>query len=108
MTETAGGGGGGRGAHRGWGGGIRRGDGVAGEGFKARGRRRRKGGGSRIYKWKHERPLYLELLKIGRQMVAEATGRPDARLPFQAAGIDRRGAAHTAPRSLSPTVAVGW
>lgn len=41
-------------------------------------------------------------------MVAEATGRPDTRLPFQAAGIDRRGAAHTAPRSLSPTVAVGW
>lgn len=54
-----------------------------------------------------ERPLYLELLKIARQMVAEASGRPDTRLPFQAGGIDRRGAAHKAPRSLSPTVAVG-
>lgn len=110
MTETAGGGGVGdvEGLPHG-GGGIRRGDWVAGEGFKVRRRRRGGGvgGGSRLYKWKHERPLYLELLKIARQMVAEASGRPDTRLPFQAGGINRRGVAHKAPWSLLPTVAVG-
>lgn len=36
---------------------IRRGDGVAGEGFKARCGGR--GAGSRIYKWKHERDHFI-------------------------------------------------
>lgn len=63
-------------------------------------------GGSRIYKWKHERPLYLELLKIAQQMVAGASW-PNTPLSFQAGGIDRQGAVQKASRSLSPTVAAG-
>lgn len=51
----------------------------------------RGGGDSRIYKWKHERPLYLELLKIAQQMVAGASW-PNTLLSFQAGGIDRQGA----------------
>lgn len=56
------------------------------------------GGGSRIYKWKHERPLYLELLKIAQQMVAGASW-PNAALSLQAGGIDRQGAVREASRS---------
>lgn len=63
-------------------------------------------GVSRIYKWKHERPLYLELLKIVQQMVAGASW-PNAPLSFQAGGIDRQGAVGEASRSLQPTVAEG-
>lgn len=66
----------------------------------------RGGGDSRIYKWKHERPLYLELLKIVQQMVAGASW-PNALLSFQASGIDRQGAVGEASRSLQPTVAEG-
>lgn len=46
---------------------------------------------SGIYKWKHERPLYLELLKIEQKMVAGASW-PDTPLSFQAGGINRQGA----------------
>lgn len=59
----------------------------------------RVGKDSRIYKWKHERPLYLELLKIVQQMVAGASW-PNAPLSFQAGGIDRQGAVGEASRSL--------
>lgn len=64
------------------------------------------GKNSRIYKWKHERPLYLELLKIAPQMVAGASW-PNAALSSQAGGIDRQGAVGEASRSLQPTVAEG-
>lgn len=56
-------------------------------------------GGIRIYKWKHKRPLYLELLKIAQQMVAGASW-PDAPFSFQASGIDRQGAVQKASWSL--------
>lgn len=60
---------------------------------------KRGGGGSRIHKWKHERPLYLELLKIAQQMVAGASW-PTAPLSFQDGGIDRQGAVGEASQSL--------
>lgn len=44
-----------------------------------------------IFKRKHERPLYLELLKIMHQRVAGASCSC-APLSFQASGIDRQGA----------------
>lgn len=84
--------------------GIRRGDGVAGERFKVRSGA---GGGvggcwfKNIQVEARERPLYLELLKIARQMVVEASGRPDTRLPFQASGIDSRRAARGSPEPVT-------
>lgn len=45
-------------------------------------------GGIRIYKWKHKRPLYLELLKIAQQMVAGASW-PNA--PFSSRPVESIG-----------------
>lgn len=59
-----------------WGGGIRGGGG--GKDVK-----QGKGKVSRIQKWKHGRPLYLELLKIAQQMVAGASWTNAPLSPFR-------------------------
>lgn len=64
--------------------GIRGGSGVGGEGCKAG----EGEGDSRIHKWKHERPLYLELLKIAQQMVAGASWPKASTRPVESIGTE--------------------
>lgn len=71
---------------RGWGGGVKR---TVGEGLVSqealemvmKDAKNERGEESGIYKWKHGRPLYLEVLKIAQQMVTVVRW-PNAPLSF--------------------------